>query len=329
MSSFPKRVCLILFNGFQILDVCGPMQVFSSTNELLARRGRQRAYDIDLCGAPGGLIASSCGARMEARDLAQARRPIHTILIPGGPGVWEGAAHDTLVNWLNAAAKRASRVASVCTGAFVLARTGLLDGRQAVTHWDLCERFSAEFPGIAVQPDAIYCRQGRIWTSAGVTAGIDMALAMVEEDLDREVAMAVAKTLVVFYKRPGGQSQFSSALLEQSSPDARITTLHRWVGAHLRERLDVATLAERLSMTPRTFARFYQAQTKLTPARAIEKIRLEQACRLIETRSQSMKMIALACGFSSEEVMRRAFLRILRVSPADYRERFFTPKAGQ
>ena len=215
-----------------------------------------------------------------------------------------------------------ARLASVCTGAFLLARTGLLDGCRAVTHWAACEQLAARFPAVEVQEDAIYFRDGRCWTSAGVTAGIDMALGMVEADLGRDVAMAVAKRLVVFYKRPGGQSQFSSALLEQAAGDARIAELNRWIAGRLRQAFSVAQLADRLGMTPRTFARFYRRQTGTTPAHAVERIRLEHACRLIESRRLALKAIARQCGFSSEEVMRRCFIRHLHVSPTDYRQRF-------
>jgi transcriptional regulator GlxA family with amidase domain len=204
----------------------------------------------------------------------------------------------------------------------VLARTGLLDGRSAVTHWAACDALRSMAPGIDVQHDAIYFNDGSYWTSAGVTAGIDMALGMVEADVGRDIAMGAAKKLVVFYKRPGGQSQFSSALLEQAAGDARISELHRWIGGRLREPLDVPCLAERLAMTPRTFARFYVRATGITPARAVEQIRLERACRLMESRWRSVKAIAQQCGFSSEEVMRRTFVRHLRVSPMEYRQRF-------
>jgi transcriptional regulator GlxA family with amidase domain len=224
--------------------------------------------------------------------------------------------------WLQQAASRVARIASVCTGAFVLARAGLLDGRRVVTHWVACEHLQAEFSSLKVEQNAIYFRDGACWTSAGITAGIDMALAMVEADLGTEVAMSVAKRLVVFYKRPGGQSQFSSELLAQSVADERIAVLHEWIKENLRKQLTVQTLAERLAMTSRTFARYYVERTGTTPARAIEKLRLERACDLIESRHISIKAVALQCGFSSEEVMRRSFMRRLHVGPADYKKRF-------
>lgn len=317
------HVWFLVFDRFQVLDVCGPLQVLATANDELQLAGRAPLYQTRVCSLAPGLARSSSGIELNARALPRRlTRELDTVIIPGGPGVWNRPATETLVDWIRRAAPRVKRLASVCTGAFLFARTGLLDGSQAVTHWAACDQLAAEFPSISVQRDAIYFRQGPYWSSAGVTAGIDMTLGMVEADVGREIAMAVAKKLVVFYKRPGGQSQFSSALLEQSVDDKRIAELNGWIASHLRSRLDVAALAERLSMTPRTFARFYRQQTGITPARAVEQIRLERACNLIESHTQSIKSIAQACGFSSEEVMRRVFVRHLHVSPSEYRERF-------
>jgi transcriptional regulator GlxA family with amidase domain len=323
------QVWFLVFDRFQLLDVCGPLQVFSTANDELRLAGQPALYQTRVCAIGGGAPVSSSGVALQAEALpARLGRSLATAIVPGGPGAWDPvgeqapAATQALVAWVRRSAPRIARLASVCTGAFVLARTGLLDGRSAVTHWAACEPLRAGFPGIDVQHDAIYFRDGPYWTSAGVTAGIDMALGMVEADLGRDLAMNVAKKLVVFYKRPGGQSQFSSALLEQSAGDPRIGDLHRWVAEHLRGPLDVEQLAAHLAMTPRTFARFYVHLTGITPARAVEQIRLERACRLIESRQQSIKSIALQCGFSSGEVMRRAFVRHLHVSPMEYRQRF-------
>lgn len=326
-----RDACLVLFvvfDSFQVLDVIGPLQVFATANDELAALGRPARYRMRVASLEGGLVRSSSGVELQTRRLSvRPGRGMHTIFVPGGPGVWDEPAR-ALVHWLRAAARTCERLASVCTGAFLLARTGLLDGGQAVTHWAACDQLAREFPDVEVSKDAIYLRRGALWTSAGVTAGIDMALAMVEADAGREVAMAVAKKLVVFLRRPGGQAQFSSALLEQSAGDERIGLLHQWIADHLREPIDVSQLAERVSMTPRTFARFYLQRTGTTPARAVEQIRLERACALIENTQHSAKSIAAACGFSSEEIMRRAFLRHLKVSPKGYRERFSSQSAG-
>ncbi|HSV53480.1 MAG TPA: helix-turn-helix domain-containing protein [Burkholderiaceae bacterium] len=323
------QVWFLLFERFQLLDVCGPLQVFATANDELQSMGRAPMYASKVCALAAGAPVSSSGVALQASSLPRnLKRNVNTVIVPGGPGAWNPtqpqstSGIEPLASWIRRAAPRIDRLASVCTGAFVLARTGLLDGRSAVTHWAACDPLRAAFPAIDVQHDAIYYRDDPYWTSAGVTAGIDMALGMVETDAGRDVAMNVAKKLVVFYKRPGGQSQFSSALLEQSAGDARIGELHRWIAGHLRNGLDVPTLAERLAMTPRTFARFYVRATGITPARAVEQIRLERACRLIEAHKQSIKSISLQCGFSSEEIMRRTFVRHLRVSPAEYRQRF-------
>lgn len=323
LAQRPLEVLFPVFERFQVLDVCGPLQVLATANDELVLAGHTPLYTTRVCALQAGTVRASCGIVMQAERLpARLARQLHMIMVPGGPGVWDEAPRRPLVHWLRRAAPKANRLASVCTGAFLLARTGLLDGGRAVTHWAACDQFSDEFALVQIQRDAIFLHEGSIWSSAGVTAGIDMTLAMVEADAGRDIAMAVAKKLVVFYRRPGGQSQFSSALLEQTASDPRIEQLHRWIGQHLRERIEVDTLATRLSMTSRTFARFYRQQTGTTPARAVEKIRLEHACSLVESGKQSAKAIAQACGFSSEEVMRRVFLRHLKVSPSGYRERF-------
>lgn len=328
-----RSIWFLIFERFQLLDVCGPLQVFSSANEELGLLGRLPHYQTSIHALQAGAVQSSSGVELMAVALPRRLvRDIACMLVPGGPGIWRPGlptpdvmqAHrlDKLTYWVRQHAPRFSRIASVCTGAFVLARAGLLEGGSAVTHWAVCDQLAKEHPGVNVQRDAIYSRQGRVWTSAGVTAGIDMALGMVEADLGREIAMGVAKKLVVFYKRPGGQSQFSSALLAQTADDARIDTLHSWIGARLHKTLSVADLAEQLAMTPRTFARFYQQHAGITPALAVARMRLEKACQLVENSRQSLKSIAQQCGFNSEEVLRRAFVRHLHVSPTEYRERF-------
>lgn len=326
-------IWFLVFDRFQLLDVSGPLQVFASANEELVLSGREPFYKTSIHALKAGPVKSSSGVELVAGALPRKlSRDTVSVLVPGGPGIWrpglprpdaeQAQRLDALVAWVRRAAPRFSRIASVCTGAFVLARAGLLDGGRAVTHWAVCDQLAKEHPGIDVQRDAIYSRQGRVWTSAGVTAGIDMALGMVEADVGREIAMSVAKKLVVFYRRPGGQSQFSSALLAQTADDARIGKLHAWMGVRLHKALSVADMAEQLAMTPRTFARFYQRHAGITPALAVTRMRLEKACQLVETSRQSLKSIAQQCGFNSEEVLRRAFVRHLHVSPTEYRERF-------
>ena len=231
------------------------------------------------------------------------------------------ASDPALVAWLAARAASARRVASVCTGAWLLGASGLLDGRRAATHWSFCAQFAEAFPAVRVEPDPIFLRDGPIWTSAGVTAGIDLALALLEEDFGRELALAVARHLVVFLKRPGGQAQFSAALTLQTAKD-RFGALHDWIGTHLAEELSLPILAGQAGMSERSFSRRYAEETGVTPARAVERLRVEAARRLLLESRAPVKRIARQCGFGSEETMRRSFLRLISATPQDYRARF-------
>ncbi len=231
------------------------------------------------------------------------------------------ATNPVLVDWVRQQAAQARRVASVCTGAFLLAAAGVLDGRRAVTHWKDCARLAQRYPAVRVEPDPIFVRDGPVWTSAGVTAGIDLALALVEEDLGRAVALAVARYLVVFLKRPGGQAQFSASLALQTADD-RFGALHDWVSGHLADDLSLSVLADQAGVSERSFSRHYAEATGQTPARAIERLRVEAARHLLSESRQPIKRIAQHCGFGSEETMRRSFLRLVAVTPQDYRSRF-------
>jgi len=243
------------------------------------------------------------------------------LIVAGGPGVEAAAASPVLLDWLRQRATEARRVASVCTGAFLLAAAGILDGRRATTHWKFSASLAQRFPAIRVEADPIFLCDGSVWTSAGVTAGIDLALALVEEDLGRSVALAVARYLVVFLKRPGGQAQFSAALALQVTDD-RFGALHDWIDGHLASDLSLSVLAEQDGMSERSFSRHYAQATGQTPARAIERLRVEAGRRLLSESRTPVKRIAQRCGFGSEETMRRSFLRLLAVTPQDYRSRF-------
>jgi len=232
------------------------------------------------------------------------------------------AAEDaSLVEWLKLRAGAARRTASVCTGAFLLAATGVLDHRRAVTHWEYCDELSRRHPAVTVEPDPIFVHDGPVWSSAGVTAGIDLSLALVEEDLGRALALSVARHLVMFLKRPGGQAQFSAALSLQSA-DEHFAELHGWLAEHLAEDLTLPRLAAQAGMSERTFLRRYRAATGLTPSRAVERLRVEAARQLLADTRMPAKRIAARCGFGSEETMRRGFVRLQGVSPQDYRQRF-------
>lgn len=318
----PVRVIDVLtYPAVQLLDVTGPVQVFASANDLIAGAGGTRPYLLRVVALGGQGVTASAGVALAAGPLTQLGETLDTLLIAGGEGAEAAAENPLLVDWVRERATQARRVASVCTGAFLLAAAGVLDGRRAATHWMYCAKLAQRFPAVRVEPDPIFVCDGPVWTSAGVTAGIDLALALVEEDLGRSVALAVARYLVVFLKRPGGQAQFSAALALQAADD-KFGQLHEWINGHLADDLSLSVLAERASMSERSFSRHYAEATGQTPARAIEGLRLEAARRLLSESRLPVKRIAQRCGFGSEETMRRSFLRLLAVTPQDYRARF-------
>lgn len=314
----PHRVEILAFAGAQILDVTGPAQVFATANDLTASTG-SLLYEIALVSLAGDVVTSS-GLALRAEAAVACRRAPGTLIVSGGFGV-NAALHDkALIGWIRQRAASAERTASVCSGALLLAEAGLLDGRRAVTHWDRCAEMRARYPSVLLDPDPIFVRDGTIWTSAGVTAGIDLALAMLEADHGQPLALAVARELVVFLKRPGGQAQFSAVLALQTA-DETFATLHAWIAAHLDRDLTLATLASQVGMSVRTFCRRYRRGTGRTPSEGVELIRLDGARRLLEE-GASVSRTATRCGFGSTETMRRAFLRHLGVGPNSYRERF-------
>jgi len=316
-----RVVELLAFPLVQLLDVTGPIQVFASANEFVVEAGGAPPYDLRLVTRGGAQVTTSAGVKLSSRLLAPVGATVDTLIVAGGPGVDAAAADPAIIAWVQTRAKRARRVASVCTGAFLLAASGLLDGRRAVTHWSFCAELARRFPKVRVESDPIFLRDGPVWSSAGVTAGIDLALALVEQDLGSAIALAVARYLVVFMKRPGGQAQFSTTLSLQAA-DERFGTLHAWISKHLADPLPLPVLADQAGMSERSFSRRYTEATGLTPARAIERLRVEAARRLLSDSSLPVKRISLRCGFGSEETMRRSFLRLLAVNPQDYRTRF-------
>jgi transcriptional regulator GlxA family with amidase domain len=254
--------------------------------------------------------------------LPAAAAPIDTLVVPGGSGHRSAREDTELVRWIASAAGRARRTASVCTGAFLLARAGLLDGRRATTHWSFADRLAREHPRVEVDPDPIFVRDGAIWTSAGVTAGMDLALALVEEDLDRDAALEIARHLVLFLRRPGNQSQFSAALAAQTAQREPLREVQREVVENVASDHTVEAMAARANMSPRHFARAFRAETGITPGRYVESVRLEAARRHLEDTDEPIASVSLACGYGTSETMRRAFLRALAVGPAEYRRRF-------
>jgi transcriptional regulator GlxA family with amidase domain len=316
----PRRVDVLAFPSVQLLDVAGPLQVFSSANERAAEQGRERLYDVRVV-APCAEVGATAGLVFSASALPDPADALDTLLVAGGQGVRAAAREPALVEWLRRRAGRAERVASVCTGAFLLGAAGLLDDRRAVTHWEYCPELQRLHPRAKVDPDPIFIQDRGVWTSAGVTAGIDLALALVEEDHGRTLALAVARHLVVFLKRPGGQAQFSETLALQSADD-QFASLHAWIAGHLDTPMTLARLAAEAGMSERSFARRYRAATGLTPGRAVERLRVETARQLLVETRLPFKRIAARCGFGTEETMRRSFLRVQGVGPQAYRERF-------
>jgi transcriptional regulator GlxA family with amidase domain len=324
MSAVPTRVGVLVFEGVQSLDLTGPVEVFAAAGELIERTGRVApGYEIATISRDGAPLQSSSGLRIVPDfDFAHAPRRIDTLIVPGGRGSRAAGADEATIAWVKRTARQARRTASVCTGAFLLAGAGLLDGRRATTHWAAAAELARLYPRVTVDPEPIFLRDGEIWTSAGVTAGMDLALAMVEQDLDREAALTIARHLVMFLRRPGNQAQFSATLAAQEPRREPLRELRRHIVEHPSEDLSVCALATRANMSPRHFARAFRAETGVTPARYVESVRLEAARRALEDTDVPVAAIATACGFGTAETMRRAFLRSLAVGPAEYRRRF-------
>lgn len=324
-SRCARQIAVLVYPDVLLLDVTGPVQVFATANDVLALEngGLAPGYRIELVAPRAGAITSSSGVRLIAdRRYTEASHPIDTLLVAGGLGVRELLENKALIHWIKESHLGSNRIASVCTGAFLLAAAGLLDGRRAVTHWAHCGELAERFPGIAVEPDSIFVRDGRVYSSAGVSAGMDLALALVEEDWGRDVALAVARRMVLFLKRPGGQSQFSCHLRAQTAERGRLRDVQGWILDNLAADLSVPTLADRVAMSPRNFARAFVSETGMTPAKFVETARLEAACRLLEAVAKPVEAVAVECGFGNAERMRRSFQRHMQVGPAAYRDRF-------
>jgi transcriptional regulator GlxA family with amidase domain len=320
-----RRALFVAYEGMGLLDLTGPLTVFWSASRFMEQQGRH-GYARHTVSLDGGPVRTAEGVSIDTAPIAQfAGAEIDTIVIPGALDMEPTLADRRLVDWLAANAPRARRTASVCAGAFLLAEAGLLDGRRAATHWASCELLDQRYESVTVEPDSIFVQDGPIWTSAGVSAGIDLALALVQDDCGRGIAMQVARQLVIYIKRPGGQSQFSELLRTQTLTSTAFENLHLWISNNLGdERMNVDMLAERVGMSPRNFARSYKAKTGRTPAKAVEVFRLEAARRLLEETEQGVDRIARSCGFGDEERMRTTFQRHLAISPRDYRLRFST-----
>jgi transcriptional regulator GlxA family with amidase domain len=323
-SSSPRQVAILLFAGVQSLDVTGPLEVFTGANQYVHASGRgDRGYEVRTFSFDGAPLQTSSGLTVTPDStLADTAQEIDTLIIPGGLGSREAALDEPTLDWIRHAAARSRRTASVCTGAFLLAGAGLLEGRRATTHWASAAELARLHPGVDVDPDPIFLRDGDIWTSAGVTAGMDLSLALVEEDLDREAALMIARHLVLFLRRPGNQSQFSATLAAQQPGREPLREVQRLIVEDVAAAHSVEDMALRANMSPRHFARAFRAETGVTPARYVERVRLEAARRRLEDTAEPIAAVAAASGFGTPETMRRVFLRALQVGPAEYRRRF-------
>ena len=325
-----RGIAVLAAPGAELLDVVGPFQVFSSAAQLYAARrpAAEPIYRVEIVSCSRQLmITTNCGLRMQAhRSFHDTRGGIDTLLVAGGSAIEGDLTSAASVQWLQKLAAGTRRVGSVCTGALLLARAGLLDGRRAATHWNWCELLARRYPTVTVEPDPIFVRDGNVYTSAGVTAGMDLALALVEEDYGSSLALQVARHLVLYLRRPGGQSQFSAALSLQSADRHPLHELQSWVLENLDKPLTVETLAGRASMSPRNFARVFSREMHMTPAKFVERLRVETARRRLEETDRGLKEIAHECGFGSAAAMRGVFQRQVGTAPGQYRQHFRTSR---
>jgi transcriptional regulator GlxA family with amidase domain len=323
-SEQPRLIVFLAYPQMGLLDLTGAQTVFWAASRYLDS-SHLPGYKLQTASLTGGLIQTAEGLAVDTVPLSDfTEQSIDTLIVPGAPMIIM-AMNNALevVEWLKVASTKVRRTASVCSGTFLLAEAGLLDGRRAATHWAMCNMLKERHPSIEVDNDAIFVQQGSVWTSAGVSAGIDLALALVEEDGGRELALLVAREMVVFLKRPGGQAQYSQLLQSQTSEGAAFDDLHLWITQNLSgENLTIERLAQQVRMSPRNFARVYKLKTGRTPAKAVEVLRVEAARRLLEESERNIDQISRLCGFGDEERMRLTFQRNLGVSPRDYRNRF-------
>jgi transcriptional regulator GlxA family with amidase domain len=320
----PIRVLIVAVPPVRALDVMGPAEVFGDANRL---RGGEPSYSVEIVSAGDEkLIATHIRtALLGDQTYRECREHFDTVLVAGGDGAQYSQFRPAVLDWLREQCAGARRFGSVCTGSLVLAKAGLLNGRRATTHWNWCGELARDYPQVIVDPEPIYIKDGNCYTSAGVTAGIDLSLALVEEDLGSSLALQIAQMMVVFLRRPGGQSQFSATLAAQSTQSPVLNDLLAWLADNVRRDLSIAMLARRAAMSPRNFARMFSQAVGKTPGKHIEDLRLEVARRQLETRSSSLAEVARASGFKSAEVMRRTFMRRLGITPGRYRKSFGSP----
>jgi transcriptional regulator GlxA family with amidase domain len=318
-------VDIIVYPGFKAMEAIGPMSVFEYANLHLQRRGRPAGYDVRVASIRLGPVPSDTLMSLEATKVLNTLSLPDTAIVVGARHIQTALADgDAIVDWVAAVAPRITRLAALCSGAFFLAAAGVLDGKRATTHWSVADRLRADFPAVSVDADAIFIRADNLWTSAGVTAGMDLALALVEEDFGRDLALEVATEMVVYLKRPGGQSQFSSHLLSERTARPNIRELQNWILDNLHERFTVTQLAEKAMMSERHFVRVFQQEVGISSQEFIEVCRFERATQLLADLALPIKTVSARACFTDEAHMRRVFLKRLGITPKLYRERFAT-----
>jgi transcriptional regulator GlxA family with amidase domain len=320
--SLSHRVDIVIYPGFQSLDALGAISVLSHANRQLKRRGNPKRYDVQLVSLEGGMVLSDTGIGLEAvRSLSRNNLP-HTAVIVGADDIESALGNcEGIVDWCNWAAPRVRRMAALYSGCFFLAEAGLLDGRKATTHWSVARLLQMKYPQIDVEEDAIFTRAGNLWTSAGATSAVDLTLTFVEEDCGRQIALDVARDMIVFTKRSGGQSQCSTSLFSQLTRPANMRDLQNWVLEKLDSKISVEEMARHTGMSTRHFARTFRENTGLTPSQFVERARLERALGLLEDSSLPLKTIAFYCGFASDEQMRKVFKKRLSITAREYRRK--------
>ena len=318
-----RNVVIVAYPGMQSLDVVGPFEVFAGATRVVAST-RSLGYTVGLVSVDGGPVRSGSGVELGTEPLPPSGEVIDTLVLPGGDQARTARSDPVLMGWIVTTAPRCRRVATVCTGAFIAAEAGLLEGRRVTTHWASAGKLADEYPGLDVDADPIYIRDGKYWTSAGVTAGIDLALALVEEDLGADVAQTVARWLVMFLHRPGGQTQFSSPVWVPRAERSTVRAVQHLVESAPAGDHRLPALAAAAAMSVRHFARVFTEEVGETPGRFVERVRLEAARHALETSTDTLDVVASDCGFGSAETLRRAFQRQLNVAPDSYRRRFRT-----
>ena len=320
-----RLIVILAFERANLLDISGPLQVFATAAEEPVGPDGELPYEVAVVSLPGGMIATSCGLPIFTRAASEfAGRRIDTLLVSGGGGAQAAATDPAVLSWLADQARHVRRVGSICTGAFIMAAAGVLHDRRATTHWEFCDALGDRYPDVCVEDETLFVEDDGVWTSAGVTAGIDMALAMVENDLGSGLALQTARTLVLFLKRTGGQPQFSAALRAQTIRDENLRRLAEWMLEHPGENLETAVLARRANMSQRTLFRAFKEHLATTPREFVERVRLEAARHHLEQSDDRLDGIARRAGFASTDAMRSAFQRRFKISPTSYRERFST-----